>query len=90
MSRPRLSQDSKDPRFAELVRLVRQSLGASEPISPDTPLGDIEEMAHTIGQAVGREVCLQAIATSHAELVSRFKQPFSQYAKAAPKPDASK
>src|SRR3954462_10986869 len=64
MSRP--GPDPKDPRFQELVRIVRQSLCGSEPLSPDTPFGDIEEMAHTIGQAVAREVCLQAAAEQAA------------------------
>ncbi len=66
MFRARLSQDPHDPRFQELVRIVRQTLHGSEPVSPDTPFGEIEDVAHAIGQAVAREVCLQAAAEQAA------------------------
>lgn len=66
MPRSQLNLKPEEPHFQELVRSVWHALGSHEPISPDTPFGDIEEMAHTIGQAVAREVCRQAAAEQAA------------------------
>jgi hypothetical protein len=66
MFRPRLSPDAKDPQFQELVRVVRQAMYGSEPVSPHTHFGDIENRAHEIGRAVAREICQHAAAEQAA------------------------
>lgn len=62
MSRSRHAEVSKDPRYQEFVRSMREHLFGTEGAPPQADFGAIEDMAHRIGQAVAREFCEQTAA----------------------------